>query len=350
MSEPLVFVIPGDLHLTHSGKENHQAAFWMVDEVNDYVQPDFVQFIGDNVQNARDEEFALFNGVARRLRVPYHVLAGDHDVQDDPYAESFRRFVGDTYGASSCKGYRLVRLNTVEHQPLGLSDTQIHWFRHEVKTAADRGETIVLFQHHYPYKVYEQFSGPGIDAWRDIVRSAPLVAIFSGHTHYGQIANDGKVVSITTRSIGDPEGGPAGFTLAFLHGDDLAVTYRSVRDTGPLVVITHPRDLLLATGPRHIVSADDLAVVRVWGRSPVVEVLARVDGGDWLPLTRTSASEWIRSLSPASLAKGRHLLEAVGTDKEGHRGHNVITFLVDSSGRYTAVPGAFPDVTGTAFC
>lgn len=350
MNEPLIFVVPGDLHLTQSGKENHLAALWMVSEVNDYLRPDFVQFIGDNVQNALADEFALFNDVARWLRVPFHVLVGDHDVEGDPAADGFRRFIGETYSASSCKGYRLVRLNTVEHLPLGLSDNQLKWFREQAETAARLGERIVLLQHHYPYKVYEQFSGPGIDAWRETVRGAPIAAIFTGHTHYGQIANDGQTPSITTRSIGDPEGGPPGFTLAFLHGDDLAVTYRSIEDRGPLVLITHPRELLLATGPRHIVSADDLAVIRVWGRSPLVEVLARIDAGDWAPVTRTSSTEWIRSLSPASLSKGRHRLEVAARDKEGHRGHNAITFLVDPSGRYTAVPRAFPEVTATAFC
>lgn len=350
MSEPLIFVVPGDLHLTESGKENHRTALWMVDEVNDYLRPDFVQFIGDNVQNAADHEFALFNDVARRLQVPYHVLVGDHDVLPDADVEGFRRLVGDTFGASSQKGYRLVRLNTMDYRPLGLSTDQLHWLCRELDAAADRGEKVVLFQHHYPFKVFEQFAGPGIDAWREIVRRRPPAAIFTGHTHYGQIANDGQNVSITTRSIGDPEGGPAGFTLAFMHGDDLAVTYRSVKDTGPLVLITHPRDLLLATGPDHIVSADDLAVVRVWGRSPVIEMRGRIDADDWQLLKRVAISEWIRPLSPNSLPKGRHVLEVAAVDADGKRAQNAITFLIDPSGRYTPVPRAAPDVASTAFC
>src|SRR4051794_6733783 len=47
--EPVVVVIPGDLHLTESELENHRVALWMVGEVNDLIRPDFVQFIGDNV-------------------------------------------------------------------------------------------------------------------------------------------------------------------------------------------------------------------------------------------------------------------------------------------------------------
>lgn len=349
-NEPLVFAIPGDLHLTEPGIENHRVALWMVDEVNDYVRPDFVQFIGDNVQNAAEEEFALFNQVAERLRVPFHVLVGDHDVHDDCHAARFRRFFGDTYGASSCKGFRLLRLNTMEHQPLGFSTEQIQWFRSEIETAIGRGEQIVLFQHHYPFKVYEQFSGPGISDWRREVQTSAIAAIFTGHTHYAQVANDGRNVSITTRSIGDPEGGPPGFTLAYLHGDDLAVTYRSIDDRGPLALIVHPRDLLLATGPQHLVSADDLAIVRVWGRSAVIEVLARIDGQDWLPLKPGPPAEWHFSLPLLSLTKGRHSLEVAATDEQGNRAGNSITFLVDPSRRYTPVPRAFPGVTATEFC
>src|SRR5581483_11647925 len=112
--------------------------------------------------------------------------------------------------------------------------------------------------------------------------------VFTGHTHYGQIANDGRNVYVTTRSIGDPEGGEPGFTLAYLEGDDLAVTYRRIGEGGPGVLITHPRDLLLATGPEHVVSEDDLAIVRVWGCSPVAEIRGRIDETDWLPLLNVS--------------------------------------------------------------
>ncbi len=322
----------------------------MVDEVNESIRPDFVQFIGDNVQNATEAEFQLFAEVAERLRVPFHVLVGDHDVHGDPQAARFRRLFGETYGASSQGGFRLVRLNTCEHQPLGFSEKQVHWLRREIDQAAECGEKVVIFQHHYPFKVYEQFSGPGIETWRHLVQNSLVTAIFTGHTHYGQIANDGRNVSITTRSIGDPEGGEPGFTLACLQGDDLAVTYRRIGESVPLVLITHPRDLLLATGPEHIVSNDDLVIVRIWGRSPVADIRGRIDEQDWLPLVPASPVEWICSLRPSQLAKGHHTFEAAVIDEEGQRASAMITFLVDASRRYTPVPRAVPEVTATAFC
>src|SRR5579863_10024926 len=102
---PITFVVPGDLHLTEAGLHSHRTALWMVDELNRFVRPDFVQFIGDNVQNARDDEFALFRQVCSGLSCPYAVLVGDHDLNGDLSAATFRLLNGDTYGASSLRGF-----------------------------------------------------------------------------------------------------------------------------------------------------------------------------------------------------------------------------------------------------
>ena len=90
---------------------------------------------------------------------------------------------GDTYGKSSLRGFCFLRLNTVEHRPLGISQKQIAWFQEAVDAALDHHEQVIVFQHHYPFKVCEQFCGPGIDAWRQIMQTRRIAAIFTGHTH-----------------------------------------------------------------------------------------------------------------------------------------------------------------------
>ncbi len=348
--EPVVFVVPGDLHLTKPGLDNHRTALWMVDEVNRLIRPDFVQFIGDNAQNAHEEEFQLFGEVRERLLVPSYALVGDHDVHDDPDAGKFRRFVGDTHGGLSLRGFRCRRLNTLEHRPLGLSDEQAHWFRGQVDEALGRGERVVMFQHHYPFKVWEQFDGPGIEAWRQVVQTRRITAIFTGHTHYGQVANDGRNVAIATRSIGDPEGGPPGYTLAYLQGEDLAVTYRSTEEKGPVILITHPREKLLATGHQHIVCRRDFVSARTWSVAPVTSVRGRVDEGDWFELHPLPPNCWWHPLAGEKLTKGEHTLDVQAVDAEERQGGQRIGFMVDPTGRYTAIPMVRPVVTGTAFC
>lgn len=348
--DPVVFVVPGDLHLTKPGLDNYKTALWMTDEVNHLLRPDFVQFIGDNVQNAREEEFQLFQDLCARLTVPFHVLAGDHDVCGDPDAVKFRAFVGAPYGATALRGFRFLRLNTVEQRPLGLSAEQVGWFAEQMEAAHDRGERIVIFQHHYPFKVWEEFEGLGIEEWRQIVHHQRIAALFTGHTHYGQIANDGRNITITTRSIGDAEGGPPGYTLAYLHGEDLAASYRSIENSGPAVLIVHPREKLLATHHRHIVRGPDEVRVRTWSDAPVALAQGRVDEGDWFNLSLVSPNLWTHSLPGDRLAKGEHALEVLIVDANGRRGDQRIGFMVDPTGRYTAIPAVHPVVTGTAFC
>lgn len=171
--QPVVVVVPGDLHLTEPDLENVRVASAVIDEVNGLIRPAFVQFIGDNVQDATQAQFDLFDGLRGRLEVPHFAMIGDHDVKGDSSASGFRKHVGEPYGSLSLHGFRFIRLNTQESRPLGLSSEQIDWFRGEVNSALVSGERVVLFQHNYPYQIWEDFDGPGID---DSRRSSSPVA------------------------------------------------------------------------------------------------------------------------------------------------------------------------------
>ena len=77
-------MVPGDLHLTEPGLDNVRVARWVIDEANQRIKTDFVQFIDDNVQTATQSQFRLFNELRGHLEMPHHVLVGDHDVKNDP--------------------------------------------------------------------------------------------------------------------------------------------------------------------------------------------------------------------------------------------------------------------------
>ncbi len=198
--------------------------------------------------------------------------------------------------------------------------------------------------------MWEDFAGPGIEAWREVVQTRPIVGLFAGHTHYGQIANDGRNVYVATRSIGDPEGGPAGYALVYLDGDDLALTYRSMDDKGPVVLITHPRRAILATKPAHIVPGPMEARVRAWSNTDVTSAKARIDDGEWKSLQDCGHLEWSFPIPGDSLAKGEHTLEVRLIDAEKEEGSDRITFACDLSGRYNPYPMVEPVVRATKFC
>ena len=303
------------------------------------------------MQDATENQFRLFNEIRRSLDVPHFALVGDHDVKDDPGATGFRRHVGDPYGSLSLGGFRFIRLNTQEFRPVGLSAEQIRWFGDEVDRALAVGERVVVFQHNYPYQIWENFAGPGIDDWRAIVQTRRIEAIVCGHTHYWQVANDGRNVSVATRSIGDPEGGPPGYTILYVRGDDLALAFRPVDESGPVVMVTHPRDRLLATSPRHIVRGPDRIIVRAWPAAEISAVRCRIDDGAWSDdaarWTKATGSvrcpeiSWTRASTRSRWSRLHPAWVSASSD---------ISFMVDPTGRYTAFPETRPVVRETRFC
>jgi Icc protein len=350
--DPIVFVWPGDLHLDRPDGENLRVAHWMAREVSQLVQPDFVQFAGDNVQHARPAEFDLFDQIHSQLTCPWYALVGDHDAHHDPGVNEYRVRVGEPTGATSLRGFRFIRLNTMEFRPLGLTADQVLWLEYQVRLAATHDERIVLFQHHYPFQIMEEFDGPGIAELRRIIATYPITALFAGHTHYGQIANDGRNLYVATRSIGEPEGGSAGYAIVYLHGEDFALTYRTHEQSGPIALITSPRDSLLSIDRRHVVSGRVPCSVRTWSNEgPIVSVRGRVDGGDWFDLRAAAAHDWRGELRGDRLANGEHLFEVEARTANGPQAAtDDIRFIVDRSGRYTAWPRVEPTVTTTRFC
>ncbi len=347
---PVTVLVPGDLHLTSRERDNYATVLCVINEANELIQPDFVQFIGDNVQDAMHDQFEIFAELTELLEVPHFALVGDHDVVKDPEARAFRQWIGEPYGSTALRGIRFLRLNTLDIPRLGFSDCQLAWLDDELQSAQRLGERVVIFQHHYPFKVCEQFTGPGVERWRELVNAHRPVAIICGHTHYGQIANDGRNIALATRSIGDPEGGAPGYLVVHLHEDEFAVGYRSVDDTGPFVLITHPRDLLLATDSRHIVHDDDELRVRVWSSSPIAQVSGSLADGTQIALLHTPAGDWAGPLPISRFTKGEHAVSVEVRLRDGQRSHQSLSFYVDRTQRYTAVPDARPTVRTTAYC
>lgn len=209
---------------------------------------------------------------------------------------------------------------------------------------------VVIFQHNYPFQIWEDFAGPNIAAWRNLIYSHGMAGVFCGHTHYLQFANDGRNVFFATRSIGDPEGGPTGYLLVYLCGDDLAVSYRTAASQGPVVLITHPRHSLFATCPGHIVTGDDEIRVRTWSTRAMKTVEANLDGRGWAVMNADDRQAWVMPLRIEDLGKGEHSLEVRAINAIELEGRQEIRFSVDATGRFTAIPRSEPIVVATSFC
>jgi hypothetical protein len=60
--------------------------------------------------------------------------------------------------------------------------------------------------------------------------------------------------------------------------------------------------------------------------------------------------EWSGTLPGERLEKGAHQVTVRAVDADGLVGEQSLSFPVDPTGRYNAVPGVRPVVTATKFC
>jgi len=152
------------------------------------------------------------NSVRRQLPVPN--LVDPSGVVHCMMPEAFYRFdVGS---------YRFLALDAFASDTpkvFDLSSEQLDWLRHELELARATQKRSVLFLHCYPSELGE-FSSPLCD----LIKRYGVLLVDMGHTHYNEIANDGLTLYTATRSTGQIEEGPVGFSVTNL--DNAVVTCR----------------------------------------------------------------------------------------------------------------------------
>ena len=287
-ADVLAWLHIGDLHLTTADQENHRDLGRIVALVNALPggQLDFAVLPGDNADDGTPEQFRLVRDAVAPLRLPLHVLPGDHDFKP----KSLDAFYGVLGArrlpyAETVKGHRCLFLDVVSAGTGGpdfrLGADQLAWAERELEGAAAAGEAAVVFMHTYPADLRA-----GAERLGALLARPDVLCVDMGHTHYNELANDGGTIFMATRSTGQIEEGPPGFSIAAI--DDGVVSWRFKpldRGVWPFVLITTPADRRLATRANQTVEGSFLARAKVVGDAPGASVEVQVDDGAWTPMT-----------------------------------------------------------------
>jgi hypothetical protein len=146
--------------------------------------------------------------------------------------------------------------------------------KRELQTATDAGQTKVLLLHCYPSDLKV-----GGGELMEILRDCDVLLIDMGHTHYNEIANDGQTLYSATRSTGQIEEGPVGYSITNIDGD--VVSWRFV-ELGklPVVTITSPSDERLLTNTSATRQGNFQVRAKFWGEAEALRATAHLDGHD----------------------------------------------------------------------
>jgi len=305
----------GDLHMTRAGEQNHLDLAAIVDEVNGAFAGavSFVFLPGDVADDGSRAAYAVVRGELDRLTTPWCAIVGDHDVHEKRFANFLSAMAERTHYAFVVGNLRFVAMNAFDIADPGsftVSEDQLTWVKRELQTAADLGQVRVLLLHCYPSDLKV-----GGGELMEIVHNYGVKLIDMGHTHYNEVANDGRVLYTATRSTGQIEEGPVGFSVTNL--DDGSVSWRFV-ELGklPVVMITSPQDERLMT------AKDEAKPVRrvrakVWSDAEIVRVTGTFEGREFEMAPVEGSRVWEGSVAGDVVDDGVRSLRVEAEDAEG---------------------------------
>jgi 3',5'-cyclic-AMP phosphodiesterase len=289
----LTWVHFGDLHMTQGGEQNHRDFLALVDEVNIHLQGhvDFCLLPGDNADNGEIAQYLLIRSALSQLLVPVHIIPGDHD-REPGNLTAFYSTLGVEHlpKALAQNGYRCLFLDMVSAGSGGpdfrLGVAQFQWLERELAEARAKKERCVLFMHAYPAD--SKMDG---DRLLQLLKANRVVAVDMGHTHYNELTNDGQIIFATTRSTGQIEEGPVGFSVMNLEGDVVSWRFKPLDSSWPFVMITAPADEHLVTDSTkrdQVVTGPFTVHARAWSAAGITACRCRIGNGEWMPMEATA--------------------------------------------------------------
>lgn len=175
--------------------------------------------------------------------------------------------------------------------------------------------------------------------------ASPLVRLVDmGHTHYNEVANDGKTLYTATRSTGQIEEGPVGFSVTNIDGGVISWKFFPLHEL-PAVMITSPSDERLITDPTlqgHIVDDTIHMRAKAWGVAPIRSVTARLVGQTCELAQINGSRVWQGEFHRGNLPDGVYDLVVEAKDAEGRIAKDSIRMVLGVAA-YKAVERAERD-------
>ncbi len=323
MTASISWVHIGDLHMDEAdGWVSRGRLERIVAEINEHVgtAADFVFLPGDNANHATAEQYRAITDALAPLARPWRVIAGDHDFEGGDlgaYEAAFPK--ANRPECEVVAGHRCIYLDIISHGAGGpdFRLTMHHRNRllEELARAEAEGQTPLVFMHAYP----GDLAADGETIARSFA-DARVAFVDTGHTHYNELLNDGRVVYGATRSTGEIEegGGRPGFSIVTVHGRVPSWRFKETGGAWPLVQIVAPAELRLVTRPadsQQVPRPGEVEIVaKVFGRCDGPVTLA-VDGGAENAMARDDDGRFWRAT--AVLGSGLHLVDvAAGGDRD----------------------------------
>jgi outer membrane protein assembly factor BamB len=225
---PLRFAWLSDAHVgSDRGADDLRIA---VGDINAMDGLSFVLVTGDVTEMGTFENFSLAKDILGGLKVPYHIIPGNHDTKwSESGGSDFARIWGDDRFVFESGGYRFIGLS--QGPVLRMGDG--NWAPQDVRWLEERlAESVAaakptIFASHYPLD-------PSISNWYvvlDRLKTIPIVAVLVGHGHKNQAMDFEGLRGVMGRAnVGTQEVGP-GYNIVEIGPKAMTFSERTGRKT-----------------------------------------------------------------------------------------------------------------------
>ncbi len=170
-----------------------------VSDINKQPDLDFVIISGDITEFGSDDELALAKQLLDSIRIPWHVIPGNHDTNwSESGGNSFRRVFGNETFAFKHKGYFFVGTNSgpnMRMSPGQVPRENLVWMDSLFAANPDT-ETPLIYLNHYP-------QDSSLNNWFEAIdrlKTRNVQLMLCGHGHQNQVFDAEGIPSVMSRS------------------------------------------------------------------------------------------------------------------------------------------------------
>ncbi len=152
------------------------------------LDPDIVLTVGDYIEGyttdttALNKEWDEFMEIMSKLKVPYYLVPGNHDITYNEAEPIYRKRVGEPYYSFDFKNTHFVMLDVSRIEKAeDLPQDQMAWLIDDLKKNQGR-ENIFVFLHKPLW--FNAIEEKKVDPMHEVFKEYGVDAVFSGHYHH----------------------------------------------------------------------------------------------------------------------------------------------------------------------
>lgn len=210
-----------DVHLTVQSEFTQKILTAAVNDINKQQGISFVVFTGDNINNPTPDNLRRFISIVKRLKVPYYIVLGNHDVYKQQQMSKIQYFEilreGNPFKRQRTPNYKFKKNGFVFLTVDGAKEIipgPTGFYRKDTLSWLDKiltknkKKSIIIFQHfpvEYPnnsegrLKTHKTYK---VEEYQEILsRHNNVLAILSGHFHINDEMMKDGVYHISSPSL-----------------------------------------------------------------------------------------------------------------------------------------------------